>query len=160
MIYFVICGCEEIRKRKCKELQGLKPPLFWEFRYVAPEGATHKDLNEQKKEENASAREPSIGDRAVVFRGHRQDCLCYWNAKSRGDAGGTNCKGKDARPEASGTNRKCANRSGIKSEGENLGRYVYDSGGADLGCGVAMSDYDVRSSRCSLACPGCVLDAG
>ena len=40
-----------------------------------------------------------------------------------------------------------------------LGRYVYDSGGADLGCGVAMSDYDVRSSRCTLACPGCVLEA-
>ena len=123
-------------------------------------GRPTKIRTEQKKEENASAREPSIGDRAVVFRGHRQDCLCYWNAKSRGDAGGTNCKGKDARPEASGTNRKCANRSGMKSEGENLGRYVYDSGGADLGCGVAMSDYDVRSSRCSLACPGCVLEAG
>jgi hypothetical protein len=40
------------------------------------------------------------------------------------------------------------------------GCYVYDSGGAELSCGLGRSDYDVRSSRCTLACPGCVLEAG
>jgi hypothetical protein len=34
------------------------------------------------------------------------------------------------------------------------GRYVYDRGGADLSCGVAGSDYDVRSSRCTRLAPG------
>ncbi len=57
------------------------------------------------------------------------------------------------RPEASAT------KAGLKEKRKyGGGRYVYDSGGADLSCGVAMSDYDVRSSRCTLACPGCVLE--
>jgi hypothetical protein len=38
------------------------------------------------------------------------------------------------------------------------GRYVYDSGGAELSCGVSLSDYDVRSSRCTWLAPGCVLE--
>jgi hypothetical protein len=41
-----------------------------------------------------------------------------------------------------------------------VGRYVYDSGSADLGCGFRGSDYDVRSLRCALACSGCVLEVG
>jgi hypothetical protein len=75
----------------------------------------------------------------------------------RPEASGTNCEFKDARrmPALRGINQMAEGKAKIPS-----GRYVYDRGGAELSCECARSDYDVRSLRCTLACLGCVLEAG
>jgi hypothetical protein len=123
-------------------------------------GRPTKIRTEQKKKENASAREPSIGDRTFGVALAQAGMPVLLENKRAGETPAVRTANSKMPGRRQRYEPQMCKQVGIKSEGENLGRYVYDSGGADLGCGVAMSDYDVRSSRCSLACPGCVLDAG
>ena len=53
----------ENSKEKVRGTSGAKAPAFWEFSYVAPEGATHKDSNGAEKEARTRAR----GSRALVI---------------------------------------------------------------------------------------------
>jgi hypothetical protein len=105
-------------------------------------GATREKANDKKR--TSCTREPSIGDRALAL---------LLEGKRVGETPACELQRQRCRPEASGT--KATLKEKRKYGG---GRYVYDSGGADLSCGVTVSDYDVRSSRCTLACPGCVLE--